>query len=184
MHGWNQEASSALGSLEAPITDSAPESVRPVTSGRPLAGIEGRLRSLLASSFVKFCVVGATGVLVDMALLFVLSDPSMLGLGLTRSKVLAAEVAILSNFLLNDAWTFGAVSQRRPGIGPRVRRFLRFNAICTVGLLLNVGILNVLFNLFDMNRYVANALAILSVTAWNYLMNRKLNWSQSVPSPR
>lgn len=176
MHGWNQEASSALGSLDAPTKEIAPQSAGPGWDTR-LLGAKLGLRTLLASSFVKFCVVGGTGVLVDMALLFVLSDPSMLGLGLTRSKIVAAEVAILSNFALNDAWTFGAVSRARPGIGPRVRRFLRFNAICTVGLLLNVAILNVLFNLFDMNRYLANAVAILSVTGWNYLMNRKLNWA-------
>lgn len=136
-----------------------------------------RLATLKNSHFFKFCVVGGTGVLVDMTLLFVLSDPSMLGMGLTRSKILAAEVAILSNFLLNDVWTFGAVSRAQPGIGPRIRRFLGFNAICSAGLLLNVLILNLLFNHLQMNRYVANAVAILVVTGWNYFLNRKLNWA-------
>lgn len=173
MHAWNREATGALGSL--PAAGAAPQPATQVAG--TLSRAKRRLRALVESSFVKFCVVGGTGVLVDMALLFVLSDPSMLGLGLTRSKILAAEVAILSNFALNDAWTFGAVARTRPGLGPRIRRFLRFNAICTVGLLLNVAILNVLFNLFDMNRYLANGVAILSVTGWNYLSNRKLNWA-------
>ena len=165
MHGWNQEAEGALGALQPLATETAPRSGA-LTAGL-LSWTKRRVATLRASSLVKFCVVGGSGVLVDMALLFLLSDPSMLGMGLTRSKLVAAEIAILSNFVLNDAWTFGAVSRSRPGLGPRVRRFLRFNAICTVGLLLNVAILNVLFNFFDMNRYAANAAAILAVTAWN-----------------
>lgn len=136
-----------------------------------------RLATLRQSYFLKFCLVGGSGVLVDMALLYGLSDPAMLGMGLTRSKIIAAEVAILSNFLLNDAWTFGNVSSAHPGIGARIRRFLGFNAICSAGLLLNVAILNVLFNFAHLDRYVANAIAILTVTGWNYFLNKKLNWT-------
>jgi dolichol-phosphate mannosyltransferase len=112
-----------------------------------------------------------------MGLLYLLSDPSMLGLGLTRSKLIAAESAILSNFLLNDWWTFGDSARRVPGMVARFRRFLGFNAICAVGVALNVILLNVLFNYGHMNRYFANALAIVAVTGWNYWLNRKLNWA-------
>lgn len=136
-----------------------------------------RLATLSDSPFLKFCVVGASGVLVDMGLLYVLSDPSMLALGLTRSKILAAETAIASNFLLNDLWTFRQTARAQPGFRARFRRFLGFNAICSAGLLLNVALLNVLFNYGHLNRYLANALAIVAVTGWNYWLNRKMNWA-------
>jgi dolichol-phosphate mannosyltransferase len=136
-----------------------------------------RLATLRDSPFIKFCLVGASGVLVDMSLLYALSDPHMLGLGLTRSKIMAAEAAIFSNFLLNELWTFGTASRQNPALSARLRRFLAFNVICSFGVLLNVIILNVLFNYAGMNRYLANAVAIVSVTGWNYLLNRKLNWT-------
>lgn len=136
-----------------------------------------RLATLRGSSFVKFCLVGASGVIVDMSLLYLLSDPNMLGLGLTRSKIMAAEAAIFSNFMLNELWTFRSASLQQPSFGARARRFLAFNAICSAGLLLNVIILNVLFNYGGVNRYLANAIAIVAVTGWNYLLNRKLNWT-------
>ena len=136
-----------------------------------------RLATLYKSRFLRFCVVGATGVVVDMTLLYLLSDPHTLGLGLTRSKLIAAEAAIISNFLLNDAWTFGDLASKSPGTRSRLRRFIGFNAICTLGVAINVLILNVLFNYFHINRYIANALAILLVTGWNYLLNRHLNWA-------
>ena len=134
-----------------------------------------RWATLPESRFFRFCVVGASGVLVDMSILYFLSDPSMLGLGLTRSKIVAAETAIVSNFLLNDLWTFRDIAAQ--GFMARVRRFLGFNLICSLGLALNVIILNLLFNFAGMNRYVANAITILAVTAWNYGLNRKLNWT-------
>jgi dolichol-phosphate mannosyltransferase len=120
-----------------------------------------RLATLSDSAFLKFCVVGASGVLVDMGLLYVLSDPRMLALGLTRSKILAAETAIASNFLLNDLWTFRQTARAQPGFRARFRRFLGFNAICSAGLLLNVALLNLLFNYGH----------------WNYWLNRKMNWA-------
>jgi len=133
--------------------------------------------TLPQSRFFRFCVVGATGVLVDMGLLYLLSDPKMLGFGLTRSKIIAAECAILSNFVLNDAWTFGDSARLSPGFAAKFRRFLGFNAVCSFGLGLNVVLLNLLFNFGGLNRYLANAVAILLVTGWNYWVNQKLNWS-------
>ncbi|HWZ89374.1 MAG TPA: glycosyltransferase [Polyangiaceae bacterium] len=144
-----------------------------------------RIATLPNSRFLKFCLVGGSGVLVDMGLLYLLSDPHALGMGLTRSKILAAETAILTNFLLNDVWTFRDLTGKRPGGWPRVRRFLGFNAICSFGLALNVLLLNLLFNFAKVDRYVANAIAIVAVTGWNYWLNRKLNWAPlSVTSDR
>lgn len=138
-----------------------------------------RLRwvTLPQSRLFRFCLVGASGVVVDMSMLFLLSDPTMLGFGLTRSKIAAAEVAIVNNFLWNDAWTFGDAAKAEPGLTAKLRRFLGYNAICIAGVALNVVILNLLFNLAGMNRYLANAIAIVAVTAWNYGLNKRLNWS-------
>ncbi|MGB8699895.1 MAG: GtrA family protein, partial [Thermosynechococcaceae cyanobacterium] len=132
--------------------------------------------SLPISLFVRFCAVGLSGVFVDMTMLYLLSDPSTLGWGLTRSKVLAAETAIVNNFLWNDTWTFSTLATQQNSKRQRLKRFLKFNLICLIGLCLNVLILNILFNALHLNRYVANLVAIGIVTIWNFLMNWKLNW--------
>ena len=141
-----------------------------------------RWATLPESRLFRFCIVGGSGVVVDMGLLFLLSDPKMLGLGLTRSKLIAAETAIFTNFLLNDAWTFGDLARQSPGAKSKFRRFLGYNVICTAGVVLNVVLLNLLFNFAHMNRYLANAISIVAVTFWNYGLNRKLNWSPSKAS--
>ena len=130
--------------------------------------------------FLRFGIVGFSGVFVDMILLYLLSDPSSLGWGLTRSKIMASEVAIINNFIWNDAWTFADFAKQQRGWNNRIRRFLKFNAVCLIGLALNVVILNFFFNLLfeDLvyGRYIANLIAIAVVTIWNFWFNLKLNW--------
>lgn len=131
--------------------------------------------------FLRFGIVGFSGVFVDMAVLYLLSDPTTLGWGLTRSKIIAAEVAIVNNFLWNDAWTFADMSIRQRGWKKRFKRFLKFNLICLGGLGLNVLLLNVMFNFLGFNsfaygRYIANLIAIAIVTVWNFWLNLKLSW--------
>jgi dolichol-phosphate mannosyltransferase len=129
--------------------------------------------------FLRFGLVGLSGVGVDMAVLYLLHSPtSLLGLawGLTRSATIASEVAILNNFVWNDRWTFKDLSGGQRAIGQWVKRFIKFNLICLLGLGLKLLILNLLFNAFHVNEYVANLLAIVLVTFWNFWINLKLNW--------
>ena len=126
--------------------------------------------------FLKFGLVGFSGVFVDMAIFYLLSDASTLGWGLTRSKVIAAEVAVLNNFLWNDLWTFRDLAQKQSGWRKLIKRFVKFNLICLLGIGLNLIILNLLFNYFGVDKYIANLIAIAIVTIWNFWFNLKLSW--------
>jgi dolichol-phosphate mannosyltransferase len=135
-----------------------------------------RLRAawLREARFVRFAVVGLSGVVVDMAILYLLSDPRTLHWGLTRSKLIAAEAAMVNNYLWNDAWTFADFVGAERSPRRKFHRFLKFNAICGVGLVLNIVLLNIQFNWMGMNRYTANAVAIAAATMWNYLINKRM----------
>ena len=126
--------------------------------------------------FLRFGVVGLSGVFVDMILLYLLSDPSTLHLGLTRSKIIASEIAVINNFLWNDFWTFRDISIQQKGWQKRAKRFLKFNFICLFGMGLNLLILNLIYNHLYKNQYLANLVAIAIVTIWNFWFNLKLSW--------
>jgi dolichol-phosphate mannosyltransferase len=140
-----------------------------------------RFATLPLDRFIRFAAVGLSGVVVDMGLLFLLSDPTMLGWGLTRSKLIASETAIVNNFLWNDVWTFGDLSALQRGRGQRLRRFAKFQLICLAGVVINATLLNFQFNVLGMNRYLANAIAIAVVTGWNFWLNLKLSWRVAQP---
>ncbi|MDZ8240263.1 MAG: glycosyltransferase [Nostoc sp. ChiQUE01a] len=142
-------------------------------------GRVGRLKRKVnfpVGRFLRFGLVGLSGVFVDMAVLYLLSDPTTLAWPLTRSKIIAGEIAILNNFLWNDAWTFADVSARQQEWNQRLKRFVKFNVICLAGLVLNVLILNLVFNFLIPNRYIANLIAIAVATIWNFWVNLKLSW--------
>jgi len=126
--------------------------------------------------FLRFGLVGFSGVFVDMGVLFLLHDPASLGWGLTRSKFIAGEIAIINNFLWNDAWTFKDLSNKQSSWQSKLKRFIKFNLVCLIGLGLNVLLLNLFFNILHIHYLIANFLAIAIVTVWNFWINLKLSW--------
>lgn len=124
--------------------------------------------------FLRFGVVGFSGLAVDLTVFHILRQ--VVGLGLTRSTIFSAEVAIINNFLWNDIWTFRDISRWQKGGKARLRRFLKFNAICLTGVILQTLIVNFLFNVLNVNQYLAKLIAIAFVVIWNFWVNLKLSW--------
>jgi dolichol-phosphate mannosyltransferase len=142
-----------------------------------------RLRLSRSAVFIRFCLVGLTGVVVDLGIFNLLRQ--VFELGLTRSAFISAEVAIVNNFLWNDLWTFGDIARRQPGISQRLKRFFKFNLVCTIGIALQLIIINIIYNFFSLNDTVksliridilAKIIAIVLVTLWNFWFNSKLSW--------
>ena len=126
-----------------------------------------------AKRFLSYGLVGLSGVFVDMSIFYLLGS---MGWGLTSSKIVSSEVAVLNNFLWNDIWTFRDISSLQTGWRKLAKRFLKFNLICLIGIGLNLIILNILYNYFGVNKNLANLIAIAIVTIWNFWFNLKLSW--------
>lgn len=124
--------------------------------------------------FLRFGVVGFSGVFVDLGVFYLVR--TVLGIGLTRSAIFSSEIAIINNFLWNDLWTFGDISRQQQGTRKRLQRFLKFNLVCLAGLIINVSIVNFLFNVVGVNEYLAKLIAIAMVTFLNFWLNLKLSW--------
>lgn len=124
--------------------------------------------------FLRFGVVGFSGLGVDLTVFYILRQ--IFELGLTRSTILSAEMAIINNFLWNDIWTFRDISRRQTGFGARLKRFLKFNVICLAGVILQALIVNLLYNVLKVNEYLAKLIAIAVVVLWNFWVNLKLSW--------
>jgi dolichol-phosphate mannosyltransferase len=124
--------------------------------------------------FLRFGIVGVSGVFVDLAVFYLLRN-SLHG-GLTVSAAVSSEVAIFNNFIWNDAWTFADLANQQPGWSQRSKRFLKFNLICLLGVIVNVVLVNLLYHQLEMSEYLAKLIAIAIVMLWNFWMNLKLSW--------
>ena len=54
--------------------------------------------------FLKYCIIGATGIVINTATLFFFTG--ILGMFYLLSSAAAYEVSIITNFIMNDRWTF------------------------------------------------------------------------------
>lgn len=109
----------------------------------------------LLAKYLKFCLVGGSGVLVDMGMLHVLHAPGWLGWDLSLSKALAAETALISNFVWNELWTFRSTAVPA-GWRARLGRLARFNLICLAGIGWSVLLVNLFARGLGWNVYLAN----------------------------
>jgi putative flippase GtrA len=131
----------------------------------------GRLVLKHKSRFIRFSLVGASGVLVNTALLYVLTEAG--GLNPVIAAVFATEAAILSNFSLNDLWTFRDVKVE----GSWIRRALRYNCGAFGGLVMAVGVLALLTHALGLHYLVANLIVIGVSMGWNYTVSYLYTWA-------
>jgi len=124
--------------------------------------------------FIQFGVVGLSGLLLNAVLLSAFQGP--LGLGVLASTLMAAELVILGEFTWNDVWTFGDISRQQRQWNQWVKRFVKFNIVCVMGLALRAVILALLSGGLSFNIYAANLLAISVLLLWNFWISFKLSW--------
>jgi putative flippase GtrA len=112
---------------------------------------------------IRFCVVGASGYVVNLAVY------SLLVLGLDMHYVPAAIcsflVAVTSNYTWNRLWTFRA--QR----GHVAYQGMRFLVVSTLALVANLVVLHLLVEA-GASEIVAQAIAIVLVTPVNFVGNK------------
>jgi putative flippase GtrA len=112
---------------------------------------------------LKFCAVGATGYVVNLAVYALLvrgADVQYLA-----AAVCSFAVAVTNNYLWNRLWTF------RETRGDLYHQGVRFLVVSLVALGLNLGILKVLVE-FGTNKIVAQAIAIILVTPFSFSINK------------
>lgn len=122
--------------------------------------------------FIKFCLVGGSGVIVNEGLLWILHH--FVSLPLALSSGISIETSIISNFVLNDSFTFP--ERRAAGIRFFLQRLGRFNIVSLVGLGINMGILLLLTNVFHLHYLLSNLVGIATAVLWNYLVNLGWTW--------
>jgi dolichol-phosphate mannosyltransferase len=136
-------------------------------------------RSGELTRFIKFALVGFSGVFVNEGTRLVLTRYA--GMAYPYDAIAAPigiEVSIISNFILNNYFTF---NDRRPHkTGAFLRSFLKFNLVCLLGALLQYGIYLMLTRSFGWIEWpwdtLANLIGIVLAMLWNFLANNWWTW--------
>lgn len=122
----------------------------------------------LAFKFLKFCVVGGSGIIVDFGITYLFKEIFRLNKYLSNS--VGFIVAASTNYFLNRIWTFGSQSAQF------FKEYMIFFAFSLIGLGINNAILYLFHGKFRWNFYLSKLFAIGLVTFWNFFMNYFFNF--------
>lgn len=154
----------------------------PIGDDGPAQGVFARLALLWERQpegrqrFLRFAVVGASGVLVNFAFLSIglwlfASLPD--GSREAAASALGIAVSIFTNFLLNDVWTWG---DRKKGTRKRdvALRFSTYAVGAGIAAALQFGIAALFRVALGAHVYLAQAAGIAVGTVVNYIISNKL----------
>lgn len=144
------------------------------TAGESKLGIKDILEFLSSAAwirfqsskvFIKFCLVGAAGVLVNLGLFTVLLR---FGVNKFVASPIAIQCSIVTNFFANNYWTF----RRRNLVGALHARGLRFNVVSILSLAISYLTFIILTHTFPRAApQVHQLIGIVPATLVNYFLN-------------
>ena len=114
-------------------------------------------------TFIKFCLVGGSGIFVDFGVTFFGKEIIKLNKYIANS--IGFIVAATSNYLLNRFFTFAS---KNPQF---LKEYALFFLFSLIGLFINNGVIYLLHSKLKWNFYFSKLLAIGVVTFWNFFMN-------------
>ena len=123
--------------------------------------------------FLKFCLVGASGVPVNLLVMWIGFNFIFVFLDgqprVTAASALGFVVSVWTNFLLNDIWTW---ADRPKGATGFWGRCARFYLVCSVGGAIQIGTSNLVTMLGGQSLYMLGQVGgIALATGINYVVN-------------
>lgn len=130
---------------------------------------EGKIKNLHKSDFVRFCLVGCLGFLINYLLLTILYKH--LGLNVFIAQLIAGEIALFHNFVWHHNWTYKNRSNKT--IGSLLFQFhaSSWSAILGSALIVAGGV-----RVFHLHYFIALVIASAVALAWNFGWTKMVIW--------
>ncbi len=123
--------------------------------------------------FMKYSLVGVSGVFVNLGLYLFLTR--YYEISEVVAPIIAIESALISNFILNNFWTFGKrITQSRIRV-----KFVKFHLVSGFSALINYSAFLTLFLVFGLYDILANLIGIGLAAIVNYLINSNWTWKDN-----
>lgn len=121
-------------------------------------------------TFIKFSLIGALGILFHYVILSFLLG--LHWLDFSGSQLMTSYLVMISNFLLNNQYTF---SDKRLYGGQLFLGIIKFMFFCSFGALISLGFAFYLKNI-GFAPVIAGVLGTVAGSLWNYVLNVAYTW--------
>ncbi|MGI0101257.1 MAG: GtrA family protein [Nitrosotalea sp.] len=126
--------------------------------------------SLFAKHAFKYYVVGASGVLVNLGILYALKE--YVGLWYLVSSAIAIYTSMTTNFFLNKAWTFNDIAIKQS----TVFMYVKFVGISIAGMLIQLGLNYMFVDITHLYYLLAALISIVIASGVNFVLNRHITF--------
>ncbi len=144
------------------------------------------LGRIIPTRFALFGTVGAMGVVVQFAVLWlvlsvILGERFVYGhwsggeTTFTIANTIAALAAMTFNFVLNNELTYA--DKRLRGLIPLIKGWAKFFLTCTIGILSNIASADALKRM-HVNDVIAVLVGIVLASVWNFALSSKFVWGK------
>src|SRR5215217_7261802 len=131
-----------------------------------------RLRMAGNANFVRFLLVGVSGLVVNSLALYAFTE--LASLPILISAAIATQVSTLWNFGLTETWVFGKRETERPFL----QRLVGFLLVNNLLLVVRGPIMTLLVDRGGVHYLVANLVSLFAMTVLRYLLADKWIWNK------
>lgn len=134
-----------------------------------------KIRLKKSSRFFKFVVIGFIGLTINTIVLKVLVDKFFWQP--TTANIAGAELAIISNFIWNNFWTFN--DRRINSLTMALKKFLQFNITSVGAIIISTTVIAIGIFLFGKTNYIIYYLLGVAVAMfYNFYIYSKVIWKK------
>ena len=126
--------------------------------------------SLFAKHAFKYYLVGASGVLVNLGILYALKE--YIGLWYLASSAIAIYISMTTNFLLNKTWTFKDTLVKQSTLF----MYIKFIGISIIGMLIQLGFNYLFVGQMHLYYLLAAFISIVIASGVNFVLNRHVTF--------
>lgn len=123
--------------------------------------------------FTKFAIVGAIGTVVNLSILYLLTD--IFKIYYLISEIIAFFISVLNNYVINKIWTFKEEFKEN-----MVKKFIQYSIVSVISLAVNIIILFVLVEYFYIWYIFAEVIAIVAAFLVNFVGNKLWTFRENI----
>lgn len=129
-----------------------------------------------AARFVKFCLVGLSGIIVNLGLLYIFVETTNLEKNI--AYFLSISISIATNYFFNSRFTYR--DNRSHSRRESLKRLSYYYTLSAITMFINIAIYHELINVFEIHYLFAALIGILFTVLLNFVLVTKIIWKLPV----
>jgi putative flippase GtrA len=140
-----------------------------------LAYTRNKIERLLKLEFIRFCIVGGLGFVINFILLIALAK--LFNLSIVLAQLIGAELALGTNFMLHHNWTYKAHR-----VNKNLKSLLvQFHVTTWPAILGSTAMVSLGVDVFHISKFLALVISSLVSLMWNFIWSKFVIWRDVTP---